>query len=125
VSYTICKTFRFEAAHQLHGLPEGHQCARMHGHSYRVDLELTELGAELDYPGFVVDFGRLKPFKEWIDKTLDHRVLNEILPVEPTAENLAAWIFSVVEIALPEWISGKVAAVRVHETETSWAEYRP
>jgi 6-pyruvoyltetrahydropterin/6-carboxytetrahydropterin synthase len=125
VTYTICKSFRFEAAHQLHGLQPDHQCARMHGHSYRVEVELTELGAELDYPGFVVDFGRLKPFKEWIDKTLDHRVLNEILPVEPTAENLAAWIFSVIEIALPEWITGKVAAVRVHETETSWAEYRP
>ena len=33
----ICKTFTFDAAHQLHLLPEGHKCRRMHGHTYRVD----------------------------------------------------------------------------------------
>lgn len=124
MTYTICKTFRFEAAHQLGGLPEGHQCGRMHGHSYRIGVELTSSGS-LEPPGFVADFGRLKPFKDWIDVSLDHRILNDIVPEEPTSENLAQWLFEIFTLIMPDDIAFKVTAVRVHETETSWAEYRP
>lgn len=34
--YRIGKRFMFEAAHHLPDLPEGHKCARLHGHSYTV-----------------------------------------------------------------------------------------
>jgi len=120
--YRIAKEFKFEAAHQLRDMPEGHQCARLHGHSYVVVLELT---GNLDKCGFVVDFGDLAPFKRFIDDNLDHKYLNDLLP-QPTAENLAAWLYAHTDLVLPdlpEW--AKVTAVRVHETVTSWAEYRP
>lgn len=125
MSYTIAKEFRFEAAHRLNGLPEGHQCGRVHGHSYRIEVQLTEAGQLLTAPGFVVDFGELSPFKTWIDSTLDHRNLNDVLPDEPTSENLARWLYEIFFQVMPERIASRLTAVRVSETGTSWAEYRP
>lgn len=123
MSWMIRKTFRFEAAHQLHGLPEGHQCGREHGHSYRVTLELT--GNRLSGPGFVTDFGALKPFKDFVDDYLDHRDLNEVAPDEPTSEVLAAWLFTVAKDVLPSEVGQHLAAVKISETESSCAEFRP
>ncbi|WP_033819796.1 6-carboxytetrahydropterin synthase [Kitasatospora sp. MBT63] len=119
--HRIGKRFRFEASHFLTGLAPGHQCARMHGHSYEVEFILT--AQELDGPGFVTDFGDLGPVKAYIDTTLDHRVLNEVLPIVPTSENLAeylaGWFIDNVESAIP----GQLSAVRVSETPTSMAEF--
>ncbi|GJF32581.1 6-carboxy-5,6,7,8-tetrahydropterin synthase [Kitasatospora sp. NE20-6] len=119
--HRISKTFRFDAAHLLTGLEPGHQCARMHGHSYEVTFVLT--AEELDGPGFVTDFGELTPVKAYIDAELDHRVLNEVLPLVPTSENLAehlaGWFVEHVEPG----IHGVLAAVRVSETPTSMAEF--
>ncbi|MFJ6381429.1 6-pyruvoyl trahydropterin synthase family protein [Kitasatospora sp. NPDC092039] len=119
--HRIGKAFRFEAAHFLPGLPQGHQCARMHGHSYAVEFALT--ADRLVAPGFVTDFGELAPVKQLIDSTLDHRVLNDVLPVVPTSENLAGWLacwfVEHVEPSLP----GRLVSVRVSETASSWAEF--
>ncbi|MGN2642376.1 6-carboxytetrahydropterin synthase QueD [Nocardia takedensis] len=121
--YRICKRFSFEAAHFLRGLPEGHKCARLHGHSYSVEIVLW--ARELTGPGFVVDFADLKALKTHLDASLDHTTLNDVLDVEPTSENLAKWLYEwcAVGLALPE--TARVEAVRVSETDTTWAEYRP
>lgn len=116
--YRICKRFDFEASHQLSGLPVGHQCSRLHGHSYRVWLTLES--EALDATGFVVDFGDLGDFKRWVDQTLDHRHLNDVMPANPTCENLARFIFDTWQEAIPQ-----LTAVRVSETEKTWGEYRP
>jgi len=90
--FTIRKSFAFSAAHHLLGLPATHQCARFHGHNYVVVVELAN--NKLNDIGFVQDYGEMKPIKEYIDKTLDHRDLNEIIPVSnPTAENMAFYFF--------------------------------
>jgi 6-pyruvoyltetrahydropterin/6-carboxytetrahydropterin synthase len=60
--------FSFEASHQLTGLPEGHTCMRMHGHSYRVELIVRS--PVVDEHGFVMDYGDFKPFQEYIDQNL-------------------------------------------------------
>jgi 6-pyruvoyltetrahydropterin/6-carboxytetrahydropterin synthase len=118
MTYTIRKRFTFAASHQLGGLPPEHQCARLHGHNYVVWLELAS--PDLDPTGFVVDFGQLKIFKAWIDQRLDHRHLNDVLDINPTAELLAQTLY---EVAAKTW--PQVVACAVQETETSWAEYRP
>jgi 6-pyruvoyltetrahydropterin/6-carboxytetrahydropterin synthase len=128
VSFTIFKSFRFEAAHRLDGLPEGHQCGREHGHSYRVTLEIRSEG--LVDPGFVQDFGDLKPFKRIIDEEFDHRNLNAVLGdpdggEQPTSENLARYLYNVAIGCLSLRLGAVLAAVKVSETETSCAEYRP
>jgi 6-pyruvoyltetrahydropterin/6-carboxytetrahydropterin synthase len=115
--YSIWKAFGFSAAHQLRGLPEGHQCARMHGHNYVVELELQR--EHLDEVGFVRDFGELKLFKTYLDGAFDHRTMNDVMEANPTAENFAYHLFKVASVDYPE-----VVAVRVWETPTSAAEYR-
>lgn len=116
--FRIWKKFRFAASHQLRGLPEDHQCSRLHGHNYLIEVELSH--EHLDNTGFVVDFGELKPIKDFIDNVLDHRHLNDIFAFNPTAELMAQYLYSHFQTLFPE-----ISAVRVQETETSWAEFRP
>jgi 6-pyruvoyltetrahydropterin/6-carboxytetrahydropterin synthase len=115
--YTITKRFDFSASHQLSGLPDGHQCARLHGHNYIVEVELQS--DTLNDTGFVVDYGELKPLKEYIDGTLDHRHLNDVLPFQTSAENMARHLYQWSKAIWPQ-----VSAVRVSETPKTWAEYR-
>ncbi|XVS60885.1 6-pyruvoyl trahydropterin synthase family protein [Actinosynnema sp. CA-299493] len=119
--FRIGKTFAFDAAHRLSGLPDGHKCARLHGHSYTVTVVLER--TTLVEPGFVTDFGELAPLRRYLDDEWDHRLLNDVVPVEPTSEllarHLADWFVAHVEPGIP----GRLTAVRVCESPTSWAEY--
>jgi 6-pyruvoyltetrahydropterin/6-carboxytetrahydropterin synthase len=119
--FTIGKEFRFEAAHHLEGLTQGHPCARTHGHSYRVLVELA--ADELDPAGFVVDFGLLKPLGTYLTETLDHQDLNAVLDFQPSSELLARHLYEWCGEHLPA--GDRVVAVRVSETAKTWAEYRP
>jgi 6-pyruvoyltetrahydropterin/6-carboxytetrahydropterin synthase len=115
--YTITKQFAFEASHQLDHLPPEHQCARLHGHSYRVEVVIR--CAMLDDRGFCqVDYGELDEFKAYLAEHFDHRHLNHVVPVRTTAENLARYLFGVVRRITPF-----VSEVRVSETAKTWASY--
>jgi len=116
----ITKKFEFSASHQLNGLQRDHQCSRLHGHNYVVELELSASLDELTDTGFVRDYGDLAIFKTWMDTTCDHRHLNDVLKANPTAENLAVWMYEEWTERLPE-----LSCVRVSETPKTWAEYRP
>jgi 6-pyruvoyltetrahydropterin/6-carboxytetrahydropterin synthase len=120
--YRIGKQFSFDAAHVLADLPAGHKCARLHGHTYTVEIELT--ASRLVPPGFVTDFADLAPFRRYLADTIDHRHLNDVLSVEPTSENLARHFFTWCVTHLEPGIPGRISAVRVSETPQSWAEYR-
>jgi 6-pyruvoyltetrahydropterin/6-carboxytetrahydropterin synthase len=113
----IFREFTFEAAHRLPHVPDGHKCARLHGHSYRVEVRISgELDATL---GWVMDFGDLKAAVNPIIATLDHFYLNEISGLEnPTSENLARWIWEKLTDRLG------LSAITVRETCTSGCVYR-
>lgn len=116
----ISKDFAFSASHQLDGLPDDHQCARLHGHNYVVRLTLE---GEVLPPGFVVDYGALAPFKEWLDDTFDHRHLNDVLDFNPTAENMAAHMADAAAAFLADAGHTNVGEVQVSLSETpkTWA----
>jgi 6-pyruvoyltetrahydropterin/6-carboxytetrahydropterin synthase len=117
--FTITKRFDFSASHVLEHLSADHPCARLHGHNYAVEVVIR--APDLDERGFCgVDYRELDPFQRYIDETLDHRHLNDALPVRPTAENLARFLFGEARKVSPF-----VAAVRVSETSKTWAEYEP
>ena len=116
-SMTITQSFTFEAAHHLPHVPETHRCRRLHGHSYRVELRLS---GEVDsHTGFVVDFFNVEKSFQPLLERLDHHLLNEIDGLEnPTAENIALWIFDRVKPELSQ-----LDSVKVFETPMCWAEY--
>lgn len=115
--FEISKRFEFSASHILNGLPEGHQCGRLHGHNYIVEVVLQS--DHLNEVGFVRDYGELKVIKEYLDSTHDHHHLNDLYD-QPSAEKIAVGLFSLFTHDFPE-----LAAVRVSETPKTWAEYRP
>lgn len=113
----ISQAFRFEAAHRLPGVPETHRCHRLHGHSYRVEVQLE--GPVDPHTGFVVDFFDIESAFAGIVGALDHRCLNDVAGLEnPTAENIAVWIWGRLKGAIKP-----ISAVRVYETQDCWAEY--
>lgn len=114
--YTITKEFAFEASHRLIGLPEGHKCGNDHGHGYRVVVRLR--APRLNEVGFVVDYGELKPLKDYIDEKFDHQFLNNVVPFQTSAENLAKHFFDYCSALWPQTIS-----VAVSETAKTWAKY--
>jgi 6-pyruvoyltetrahydropterin/6-carboxytetrahydropterin synthase len=105
-----CAAVEFEATHRLDGLEDGHPCGREHGHSYSVTTTVS--GSTL-VPAALSDY---------IQSSLDGTFLNDRLPFNPTSELLAHhfghWLHDRQLTSSPGHL-----AVRVSETETSWAEY--
>ena len=114
--YKISKQFAFSASHILHGLPTDHPCTRLHGHNYVVTVHLKS--ETLDAVGFVKDYRALDIVKTYIDENLDHRHLNDILSFNPTAENLAKYLYDIFK----KDIEG-LYAVEVSETPKTSAIY--
>jgi 6-pyruvoyltetrahydropterin/6-carboxytetrahydropterin synthase len=114
----VYKEVRFEAAHRLPKLPAGHKCHRLHGHSFRARLGVRgPLDPEL---GWVVDFADIKRAVEPALDRLDHSYLNEIEGLEnPTAENIAIWLWERVKPHLPGLFE-----IVIHETCTGHCVYR-
>lgn len=113
----ITQAFTFEAAHWLPQVPPTHRCHNMHGHSYRVEIRLE--GPVDPGTGFVIDFFDVERVFAPLLFQLDHHCLNDIEGLSnPTAENIAIWIWARVKPVL-----SLTAAVVVYETPNCWAEY--
>lgn len=151
MTYRIRKSFTFEAAHQLETAVTAacHEC--IHGHSYKVELVL--IADSLNDDRMVLDFAVLSEFKTLMMAQFDHCLLLHenkrkwyrplieagqlkesrvrFFDQNPTAEIFARWIFKcLVEFLDKLQLNGRPRArvfvdkVRVHETETGWAEYK-
>lgn len=112
------KDYTFEAAHRLPRVPADHKCARMHGHSFRVEVCIA--GEVDERTGWLQDYADITAVVEPILKTLDHRTLNEIEGLEnPTSEILCGWLWRRLSPSLP-----RLSAITVHETCTARCTYR-
>lgn len=113
----IFKEFTFDAAHRLPGVPSGHKCSRLHGHTYRLIVTLE--GPVDPKTGMVTDFKNINVVvKENVIDKLDHFYLNEVSGLEnPTCEVLAMWIWHRIK-SLP------LKEIKVYETPTCGAVYR-
>lgn len=114
--YKISKQFAFSASHILEGLSQDHPCSRLHGHNYIVIVHLKS--EKLNETGFVKDYRELDNVKQYIDDRLDHRHLNDIFPFNPTAENIAKFLYDTFKKEIPE-----LYAVEVSETPKTTAIY--
>jgi len=113
----LVKDFRFEAAHWLPNVPEGHKCRRMHGHSFRGEVAVR---GEVDpRTGWLIDFADLKRAVDPIVHDLDHYCLNEIAGLEnPTSEMVALWLWNKLAPQVP-----MLHRVTIEETCTSRCHY--
>jgi len=113
----------FAAGHALrnyHG-----KCENVHGHNYRCQVTLE--GAEWDEIGLLVDFVELKRVVHSVLDRLDHQWLNEFPPFDvlnPSAENMARYIYEQVSEGLKVREGVRIALVRLWETDTAHATYR-
>jgi len=113
----IYKEFTFESAHRLPNVPEGHKCARLHGHSFQARIYVS--GDVSAHEGWIMDFSDLKAAFKPLYEQLDHNYLNEIEGLEnPTSENLAIWIWQRLKPNLP-----LLSKVEIKETCTSGCVY--
>lgn len=113
----LIKALRFEAAHRLPEVPPGHKCARLHGHSFMVELAVR--GPVNERTGWFIDYGELDALWQPLHAVLDHNYLNEVPGLEnPTSENLARWIWQRLRPGLPA-----LERVIVHETCDARCEY--
>lgn len=84
--YTVIKRIEVSAAHSLR-LSYKSKCENLHGHNWIITVYCRS--EELNADGMVVDFSLIKNV---VMNQLDHRNLNEVLDVNPTAENIAHWV---------------------------------
>jgi 6-pyruvoyltetrahydropterin/6-carboxytetrahydropterin synthase len=118
VEMDVFKSFGIEAAHQLPNVPDTHPCARVHGHSFVIELWVS--GVVGGRSGWVIDFAEIEDAFKPLRDQLDHRLLNEIEGLSnPTSENLAVWIWDRVSTS----VRG-LSKVIVRETATSGCVYR-
>ena len=145
--FTCKKTYSdIPFAHRQHR-HDGH-CAQIHGHNW--SFTFTFGCDQLDECGFVVDFGKLKPIKRWIDENLDHACLfnrddphlQEILEINEktgcqiyqpyivdqcSSEGLAKHLFAVVDPIVRElsWDRAFLLSVEVIEDSRNSATFTP
>ncbi|HZT34130.1 MAG TPA: 6-carboxytetrahydropterin synthase QueD [Bryobacteraceae bacterium] len=114
----------FAAGHALrnyHG-----KCENVHGHNYKVQVTLQ--GPRLDAAGLLVDFVLIKKQMRAVVERLDHQFLNDLAPFDvlnPSAENMAKYFYDELSKGLDAEVPVHIGAVKVWETDTASATYRP
>jgi 6-pyruvoyltetrahydropterin/6-carboxytetrahydropterin synthase len=112
----VWRRFRFEAAHRLPNVPEGHKCGRMHGHGFEVILHADQ---DLGSGDMGVDFDHLGDVWAPLHAELHYACLNDMAGLEnPTSEMLSGWLWRHLKPVLPalSWIT-------VYETATAGCHY--
>lgn len=125
--FEVSVTETFAAGHALRNYRG--KCENVHGHNYRVRVTLE--GAELDDTGLLTDFAEIKRVLRKSIAYLDHQFINDLKPFDvlnPSAENIAKYFCEEMQKGLNEGMGKvpvRIRAVKVWETDTSVATYRP
>ena len=113
--YYVSKRMEIAGAHRL-DLPYESKCSDLHGHNWIVTVYCR--ARQLTDYGMVVDF---KSLKKTVHDRLDHKYINDVVNFNPTAENMARWIFDAVNAICPE--ESDCYKVEVQESEGNIAVY--
>ncbi|MDF2939523.1 MAG: Queuosine biosynthesis QueD [Gammaproteobacteria bacterium] len=121
--FTVKVISDFSASHILPGYPG--DCARLHGHNWKVELEVKVLASDINEIGIGVDFKDLKKALRQVLDRVEHRHINDIPPfdkISPTAENLSMWIYQEIKPLLAH-TPAKLEAIGLWETERAMTRY--
>ena len=113
----------FAAGHALRNYRG--KCENVHGHNYRCQVTLE--GEQLDSIGLLVDFVEVKKLMSRVVDRLDHQFINDLTPfdiINPSAENMAKYFYDEISAGLGE-SQVRVGEVKIWETDTASATYRP
>lgn len=112
----LWKRYRFEAAHQLPNVEEGHQCGRMHGHGFEVILHVNQ---NINGQQMGIDYSVLDDAWQPIHQQLHLACLNDIEGLEnPTSESLSQWIWQKIKPNLVQ-----LSWVTIYETVTAGCHF--
>jgi len=119
----VGKQFDFHAAHFDNQANEDDQCARVHGHTYV--LEVQALGHFDPARGMILHGDVLKEiYRTKVEPYVEHRNLNEVLPFNPTMENMTSWILQQYQKALRGFPAVHEVEVILWETRTMYCRMR-
>jgi 6-pyruvoyltetrahydropterin/6-carboxytetrahydropterin synthase len=121
--FEVSVEYTFAAGHALRGYKG--KCENVHGHNYKV--QVTVAGERLDSTGLLLDFVDLRKALKGLVERLDHRFLNDLEPFDklnPSAENIAKYFCDELQPQVGER-DLEILAVKVWETDTTSATYRP
>ena len=112
---SLTKIFTFDSAHRLYDYDGA--CANIHGHTYKLEVTVTGPLA----PDMVVDFNDIKKIVEsTVLPRIDHNYLNDVVPFNPTVENMAIWITDLLEEAFHPPV--RLQKIKLWENQRSFAE---
>lgn len=106
--YYVSKKLEIAACHSL-TLSYESKCSNLHGHNWTIVVYCK--AKELNQDGMVCDFAHIK---KAIHGYLDHGYLNQLLPFNPTAENIAKWVVDTIPTCY---------RCDVEESASNWARY--
>lgn len=95
----IEKEFVFDSAHFLPLVAQDHKCRKLHGHTYKI---VVGVEGEPNEQGWIIDFAEISAAVQPILNRIDHTLLNAVPGLDnPTAENIAVWIYNEIKKILP------------------------
>ena len=97
----IYRTYNMHSARFIPTLPDTHPCSKMHGHTFKI---IIELDGPIDIStGFIMDFYDIDSIvNKNIINVLDHKILNEIDGLNnPSSEHLSIWIWNKLSPFIP------------------------
>lgn len=107
----------FDSAHFLPNVPAGHKCRNLHGHTYRIRLEVS--GPIGEKSGWVIDYAEVKHMWDSVKIRIDHKNLNELPGLSnSTCELVATWIWNYLKPILPG-----LSLIELRETERCGVVY--
>lgn len=109
--YYVSKRMEIAGCHRLQ-LSYESKCQNIHGHNWIVTVYCK--ADVLNKDGMVIDF---KHVKEKIHGYLDHRIFNELLPFNPTAENIARWIVEQIPTCYKAQVQESEGNIAIYEED--------
>lgn len=109
----LFREYTFDAARRLTGLPAGHKCGNLHGHTFMLRVWV---GGEIDpKTGMLIDFAEVDGVLRPVLDALDHHNLNELPGLDnPTTEHVALWVWARAKAALP-----RITRIELRESATA------